>query len=193
MSYDPLIMWQIKNRIYPLLQGLLPSNLTGWWHIMKETHSWCRMTLWFCYCLRSNLNLNILSSSRSMTIKHGGLVTYGERNPSMESLDPLTTWWCVVTWQIKSVIYSLWQGLCPWNLASWWLVVRWTHSWSHMAVWPPGHMRSPDKLKTKYFLLQKTYGHKTLQGTDVWWSKVHNEVAQLWSYDRKRSRIRFKT
>ena len=30
---------------------------------------------------------------------------------------------------------------------------------SHMSFLPPGYVRSLDKLKTKYFFLQKTYGH----------------------------------
>ena len=119
--------------------------------------TWGHMTNW---------KLNISSLARSMTTKHGWLVTYGERNPPMESHDLRTTWWFVVTWQIKSVTYSLWQGLKPQNLVSWWLTVRWTHPWSHMSLWPTGHMRSRDKAKTKYFFHQKMYGHQTLHGAE---------------------------
>ena len=100
---------------------------------------------------RIHLYINIFSSASSMTTKHGDLVTCGEKSPPMESHDPLTKWWFVVTWQIKSVTDPPWKGLWPWNLASWWLMARWTHPWCHMSLWPPGHMKSRDKLKTKYF------------------------------------------
>ena len=70
------------------------------------------------WCHETNWKLNISSSVNSITTKHGRLVTYGERNQTMESHDALTIWWCVVTWQIKSVTYLLWQGLWLWNLAS---------------------------------------------------------------------------
>ena len=141
----------------------------------------------------TNWKLNIPSSARSMTSKHGRLVTYGERIPTVESNDRLTLGWCVVIWQIVSLTYLLWKSLWPWSLASWWLTESWTHPWGHMFLWPPGHLRSRDKVKIKYFFLQKTYGHQTLQGADIWWDKAHNEVARLWSRDHKRSWVKFKT
>ena len=49
----------------------------------------------------------------------------------------------------SKVTCPLWQDLRPWNLVSWWLMVRWKHLWSHMFLWPPGHMSSRDKLKAK--------------------------------------------
>ena len=61
-----------------------------------------------------------------------------------------------------------------------------------MSVWSPGHMRSRDKLRTKYFFLQKTYEHQTLQDANIWWGKTHNVVAQLWSRNQKRSRVKLK-
>ena len=60
-------------------------------------------------------------------------------------------------------------------------------------LWPPGHLRSRDKLKKFFFFLQKPYGHQTLQGADIRWHKAHNKVARLWSRDRKRSRVKLKT
>ena len=133
---------------------------------------------------------NIASSARCMTRKHGRLVTYDERNSPMESHGPPTTWWCVVTWQIIDAKYHLLQGLWSWNSASWWLMVRWTHPWSHMSLWPPGHLRSRNKLKMKCFFLQKTYGHQNLQGADIWWGKAHNGVARLWSRNHKISCVK---
>ena len=67
----------------------------------------------------------------------------------MDSYDPPTKCWCVVTWQIKSVTYPLWQDLWLWNLANWWLMVRQRHPPSHMSFWPPDYKRSRDKLKLK--------------------------------------------
>ena len=72
-------------------------------------------------------------------------------------------------------------------------MVRWMHSWSHIFLWLPGHMKSRDKLKPKYFFLQKTYGHRTLQSADVWWDKAHNDVTWPWSCDHKRSRAKLRT
>ena len=48
-----------------------------------------------------------------------------------------------------------------------------------MSLWLLDQMRSYDKLETKYFFLQKSYGYQPLQGTDVWWGKARYEVAQL--------------
>ena len=103
---------------------------------------------------------NISSSAKSRTTKHGRLVTYGERNPPIELHEPLTMWWCVVTWQIKSVTYPPWQGLCSWNLASLWLMVRWMHPWIHMSLSPPDYVRSRDKLKTKFSFFRKRIATK---------------------------------
>ena len=128
-----------------------------------------------------------------MTTKHRRLMTYGERNPPIELYYPQTTWWCVVTWQIKSITYPHWHGLWPWNVASWWLMVRWTLPWSHMFLWLPGHRRSNDKLKTNYFFVQNTYGHQTLQDGNAWQGEAHNKVAQIWSRNHKRSRFKLKT
>ena len=50
-SQDPRTMWslevtwQIKIKIPPLLQGLWPPNVSGWWLMTKGNHAWCRMTL----------------------------------------------------------------------------------------------------------------------------------------------------
>ena len=102
--------------------------------------------------------------------------------------DPLTIWWCVVTYQTKNVAHPLWQGLWTWNLESWWLMVRWMHpmkshipltTWSHEVTW---------QTKNEIFL-QKACGQQTLQGDDMWWGEAHNEVARLWSRDHKRSRV----
>ena len=38
----------------------------------------------------------------------------------------------------------------------------------YMSFWPPGYIRSRDKLKTEYFNLQKTNCHQILQGADIW-------------------------
>ena len=104
--------------------------------------------------------------------------------------DPLTMWWCVVTWQIESIIFPLWQDLWLWNFVNWWLMVRWMHPSSDLSFWPPGYIRSSDKRKTEYFFLKKTYGHQTLKDADILQGKAHNEVARFWSRDHKRSRVK---
>ena len=56
-----------------------------------------------------------------------------------------------IMWQIKSVIYPLWQSL--------WLQ---SNPRSHMFLWQPGHMWSFRKLKTDNRFLQITYGYRKL-------------------------------
>ena len=62
-----------------------------------------------------------------------------------------------------------------------------------MSFWPPDYIRAREKLKTEYFSLQKTYGHQTLQYADMWWDKIHDKVARIWSRDHKKSRVKLKT
>ena len=71
----------------------------------------------------TNWKLNISFPARSLATKYRRLVILWQ----WSSHDSLTMCECVVTWQIKSITYPLWQGLWPWNLARWWLMVRWTH------------------------------------------------------------------
>ena len=135
---DHMIIWvhvTIKNKISPLLQGLWAyghqiwqGGDLWWWKLSHNVRwlsdhviAWGRVTKW---------KLNISSSARSMTTR---LKTYGNRNLSIESQDPMT-WWSVVTWRIKSVTYPLWPGPWSWTVTSWWLMVRWKHPWSHMSL-----------------------------------------------------------
>ena len=129
----------------------------------------------------AKVKLNILSDAMPMTTKHGGLMTYGDSNPPVESHDSLRMWWQVVRWQIESITYPFWQGLWQWNLASWRLNVKRRHPWSNIFPWPPGHIKSCETLRTKYFFLQKMHGRQPLQDPDIWWSKAQKQVAQLWS------------
>ena len=48
-----------------------------------------------------------------------------------------------------------------------------------MTLWPSGHMRSREKLKTKYPLFLKDFGYQTWQIGDIWWEKTIYGVA--WS------------
>ena len=177
---------QTKNEISSLAQHLWPPNLVGWWLIMTHNAG--------CSCdhirSRDKLKTKYLLLSKGYDHQTWQTDNFGERNPSMESHDPLKTWWCVVTWQIKRVKCSLSEDLWPWNLASWWLIVRWTQPWSHSSFWSPGHMRSCHKLKLKYFFLQKTCGHQNLQSGDISGDQVHNEIAWLWSRNHKMSRVK---
>lgn len=112
--------------------------------------------------------LNILSDAMPMTTKHDRLMTYGDSNPPVESHDSLRIWWQVVRWQIESITNPFWQGLWQWNLASWQLNVKRRHPWSNISSWPPGHIKSCETLRTKYFFLQKMHGRQPLPGPDIW-------------------------
>ena len=123
MTWSHEITWQIKGKMSPLLQDMttkLDRVVTydeGNSSIMSDDPliTWVHAT---------NGKLNS-SFSRSMITKHGMLVTYGKKISPMESHNPLKIWWCVVTWQIKSITYLLWQHLWTWNLTKWWHIVRW--------------------------------------------------------------------
>ena len=127
-----------------------------------------------------------------MTTKHGRLVTYYGRNPTVESHDPLTLWWCVVVWQIASLTYLLWKSPWPWSLEVGDLPRA---ERTHEAIYPLTTRSLEVTWQTKkiFFFLQKPYGHQTLQGADIRWHKAHNKIARLWSRDRKRSRVKLKT
>ena len=43
---EHIVIWQTKNKIFSLAQHLRPTNLVGWWFIMRSTHPQCYMTLW---------------------------------------------------------------------------------------------------------------------------------------------------
>ena len=51
--------------------------------------------------------------------------------------------------------------------AWWWLRKKDTH---------PYHVRSHCQFKTKYVLLWKAYGHKTWQGSNLWWGELAYDV-----------------
>ena len=61
----------------------------------NDTLSSDRVVTWYLVTCQK---LNISTSTKSMTSKHGKLVIYGERNPLMESHDSMMTWSCVFTW-----------------------------------------------------------------------------------------------
>ena len=112
MPHDPLttwsheVTWQNKNRISPLLQNKTWQGGDLWWEKLTRNVRWTsdHVITWGHV---TNSKLNTSSSARSLTIQHDRLVTYYYKNLPMDSYDPLTKWWCVVTWQIKSVTYPL--------------------------------------------------------------------------------------
>ena len=85
-------------------------------------------------------------------------------------------------WQFKSSISLIPQSLLPPNLKERCLIMSGNRPWCHMTLWPRNHVRSHDKLKTSYLLLQKVYHHKTLQGSHLWWGTI------IWPLSRVRSR-----
>ena len=71
----------------------------------------------------TNSKLNISSSARPLTTQHDRLVTYCLKNLHMDSYDPVEKWWCVVTWQVKSLTYPLCKtyGYETWQIDGlWW-------------------------------------------------------------------------
>ena len=79
----------------------------------------------------------------------------------------LANWFACVpacTSMIVWVSLTRLQGLWPPNLALWWVMLMESHAWSCMTLLSRIHVRSCDKLKIKYFLFCKAYGHQTWQG-----------------------------
>ena len=52
------------------------------------------------------------------------------------------------------------------------LIMRSSHPKCHKTHWKCGKVRSRDQWKTKYILFCETYGHKTWQGSDLWWGEL---------------------
>ena len=162
MPHDPLttwsreVTWQVKSLISPIPQSLWPPILTRRWLMMRITQPLCHMTLWprVTWSHVTKWELSISSSKSSMINKLSRVVTNDQGNSPIVSHDSLTTKSREVTWQTKNKIYSLAQRLWPPNLAGRRLIMRGIHS-CHMTLWPRGHMRSHDKLKTKYLLFNK--------------------------------------
>lgn len=50
-----------------------------------------------------------------------------------------------------------------------------THPWCHMTFWPRGHVRLLDKLKRKYLLFCKVFGHQTWDDRGLWWGKLTHD------------------
>ena len=98
-------------------------------------------------------------------------------------------WWCdkLQVWHIfswKAYDHEAWQvGDLP------------RAERTHEAIYPLTTRSLEVTWQTKkiFFVLQKPYGHQTLQGADIRWHKAHNKIARLWSRDRKRSRVKLKT
>ena len=99
------------------LKGLLPINLH---------HS---LVMWSCYTTWQIIFSKILkpeiSSTRIlMATKPDMVITYPEGFPPITSLDPLTSWSCEVTWQIKYFVSPL--ALDQWrpNTGRWWIAFK---------------------------------------------------------------------
>ena len=111
-----------------------------------------------------------------MSAKTGRSVTYDDRKPFMKSHSTMRIWSRDVIRQIKNVISPLLQGKWPPNLAGSWFMGRVTYPWSCMTLGLRVHLRWRDKLKTKYLLFGKSYGHQTYQSGNFCQKKPTQEV-----------------
>ena len=162
---------------------------------------WGHVTKW---------KLNISPSTRPMITKLCRVVTYDEGNLLiMPTRDSVTTKSCEVMWQTKNKISPLPQCLWPLNLAACLFVIKldmtnkkqnvsssarsmatklgWVVIYDEgkpcMKSHDPLITWSRDKLKIKYFLFYKSYGHQeTCQGGDLWWGSPSHEVAWTSNY-----------
>ena len=108
VSHDPLTTWshfatwQTKNKISPLPQGLwLPHLADGnsWWRKLPHNLRWLSNHL-ITWGHVINWKLDISSSARSITTKHGRLVTYGKRSaPSLQNF-----------FRARVIVFCLWEN-----------------------------------------------------------------------------------
>ena len=123
MSDDNLFMWSsevtwlIQSLISSPLQDLWQPDVMSCWLMVRRTYLW-RTYLW----LRDKCN--IFSLAKSMAMKLGRLMTYGEVNTPIKSYVLLTTWLCKVKWQTKREIFLHTEDLWPPNFPGCWPMVR---------------------------------------------------------------------
>ena len=171
-------------------QSLLPPNLTGQWLIISRAHPWCHMTLWprdqarscgklkTLYLLFQNVyDLETLLSSHLRRFK----ITY---NVLWQSGDHVTNSKCNIS-SLSRPMDTKFSELMTYDEVN-------APTKSHVLLTISLH-KVTWQTKTTFFLLQKTYGHQTLQGADIWGAIAHDEVARIWSHDHKRSRVKLKT
>ena len=122
-----MVTWQIKNVISPLSQGLWTPNVAGWWLRMRGLHLQSHVT----HQSRAHVSIkNVLSPhSQGPRLMAHGLQLHGSwpSRPRVHVSWPRTwycaesgwgsptlkvTWHfnCVVTWKLKTVIFSQLYG-----------------------------------------------------------------------------------
>ena len=117
------------DRIMTNFEGLLPIILLD----TLVTFS-CDITL--------KTKINICTTSMFMANKLGRVGVFNEELPSKKLQGSLITWFWKVTWNIRSFVPLLSQGLGAPNLTKWLLTMRAFHLQSHTTNWQFNHMRS---------------------------------------------------
>ena len=100
--------------------------------------------------------LHISITTTITSTKLDRVVTYHEEVPPINSLDPLITWSCNITWQTK-IITPL-AGLLP--------------------IWSHDFARSRDKLTPLYLHCHSAFGHQTWQNGDLSRGAPNHKVTQ---------------
>lgn len=91
--------------------------------------TWDHVTSWQHY---------ISTTTMLISTKVGSVMTYRQRLPIIKLHDPLITWSCEITWQIKNVVSSAPQCMRPTNLAMLWHRMRvflFIKSHDHLNKW----------------------------------------------------------
>ena len=55
--------------------------------------------------------------------------------PPIMPYDPLSKWYCEITWQTKAIMSPLPYYPWIWNLEGWWLALSGSHSRSYFTLW----------------------------------------------------------
>ena len=123
-------MWQIKNFISPLSQGLWTRNLAWWWLRVRRPHLQIHMTLQYRGHV-TNKKRYISTLTRPMDPKTSRVVTQDEGTSSTNSHDTSTTWSRVKS---KTFYLHIHKAPGPQNVVECWIRMRGTHLKSHCVI-----------------------------------------------------------
>ena len=108
ITWSCKLTWNIRSVTSLLPQDLWPPNLQGGdlsWE--ASTYNFTQPFQYVVIIITSskgsvdNYIHYIFTTTMTLAIKLGRVVTYDEELPSLKLKDPLMTWICKVTWQIK--------------------------------------------------------------------------------------------
>ena len=128
-----------------------------------------------CNKLKNNI-------STTTVLKRDSMVTNLERLQRIMLLYPLVTWYCKITWQMKTILSPLPRYVRSPNLVEWRLTVSVLYPSFYSTLWSRGLPKLYDKLK-KYLHYHDAYDHQIQQGCHLPWGGSTHKVT--WPLDHE--------